>query len=251
VIRSHDPEQVEQLIERYLRHEMTPDEEQQWEEHYLACDHCFHLLKKTADVARFVRGVAAAETEITALPEHDTGWRALVDSFRLLSPQPVTLRPVLVAVLALIVVGIAAIAGWMRVDRLQQTLDGLRKPSVPLATYSLRGPYRGSEQSEAPSGPEVQLGRSDAAFLLRVPALPPSEPSSVYRAHIEGPDGTTVWTLANLRTETATRSFRIFCQGVFFEPGQHTLHIDEVSPTEGEVLQTFCFPFQIGAPPES
>ena len=46
VIENHDQEQVEQLIERYLRHEMTADEERQWEEHYLSCDHCFHLLKQ-------------------------------------------------------------------------------------------------------------------------------------------------------------------------------------------------------------
>lgn len=250
VIKDHDPEQVEQLIERYLRHEMTPDEERQWEEHYLSCDHCFPLLEQTAEVARFVRGVAAAEKKVSAAPARERGWRAFLGSVLQPFLHPVTLRPALATVLALVVVGIVAIMGWMRVGTLQQRLDNLRRPTIPLATYSLRGPYRGPEGIDLASGPKVQLPKNQGTFLLRAPALTATDPSSIYRARIEGPAGTTVWTSGNLKIEGEARSLRIFCQGAFFEPGPYKLYIEEVRPTDGEVLQTFSFPFRIVAPSE-
>jgi hypothetical protein len=244
VIKNHDPEQIEQFIERYLRHEMTPDEEQQWEEHYFSCDHCFRLLEQTSEVARFVRGVAPAESVVDA-PEAEKGRRSLLGSFLEPFLNPATLRPALATVLVLVVVGIVAIMGWMKVGTLQNRLDNLGRPAIPLASYSLRGPYRGPDDLDAPAGPDVQLRKDDEGFLLRVPALTMTEPSSVYRANIEGPAGTTVWTSGKLKIEPATRSFRIFCQGAFFEPGRHNLHIEVVRPSDGEVMQTLSFPFRI------
>ncbi len=250
VIRDHDPEQIEQLIERYLRHEMSPDEEQAWEEHYLSCDHCFRLLQKTELVGRFVRGVAAAERQVTTAPTVEPSWSTFLGSILQPFLRPATLRPAIVAALALLVVGIPAIIGWMRVGMLQRTLDSLRQPTIPLASYSLRGPHRGPEGTGLATGPEVRLPKGGGAFLLRVPALPGADPSSTYRAHIDDAAGNTVWASGNLQIEGAARGFRILCQGAFFEPGPHHLLIEEARPTDGEVLQTFTFPFHIVAASE-
>lgn len=245
VIKDHEPEQVEQLIERYLRHEMSPEEEQQWEEHYLSCDHCFRLLQQTEVVARFVRSAAAAEKKAAVAPAAESSWRTFLGSVLQPFLHPVSLRPALVTALALLVVGVPAIIGWLEVGTLQRRLDGLRQPTIPLASYSLRGPHRGPDGTDLTTGPEVQLPRDEGAFLLRVPPLPGTDPASVYRAHIQGPGGDTVWTSGELVVEGATRGFRVFCQGSFFEPGQHLLHVQEIRPTDAELLQTFTFPFQI------
>ncbi len=250
VIKGHDPEQVEQLIERYLRHEMSPHEEQQWEEHYLSCDHCFRLLQQTEVVGRFVRGMAAGEGKLAAAPAVQPSWRTFLGFVLQPFLHPGKLRPALVTALALLVVGVPAILGWLRVSMLQRTLDGLRQPTIPMVSYFLRGPHRGPEGVDLGPSPEIQLPEDEAAFLLRVPPLPGADLSSAYRAHVTGPRGDTVWRSMDLRIEDATRGFRIFCRSPFFEPGRHTLHIEEVRPTDGEVLQTFTFPFQIIAAAE-
>jgi hypothetical protein len=249
-VRDHDPEQVEQLIERYLRHEMSPEEEQAWEEHYLSCDHCFRLLQQTEVVGRFVKGVAAVEKRAAAAPAAAPSWRRLLGSVFQPFLRPATLRPAVVAALALLVVGVPAIIGWLKVGVLQRRLDGLHEPTIPLASYALRGPHRGPEGTDLATGSEIQLPKDDGAFLLRVPPLPGTHPASLYRAHIEGPRGTTVWVSDNLTIESAGRSFRIFCRSPFFEPGHHELRIEEVHPTDGRVLQNFIFPFEVVAASE-
>jgi hypothetical protein len=248
--KGHDPEQVEQLIERYLRHEMSPDEEQAWEEHYLSCDHCFRLLQQTEVVGRFVRGATAAERKAAATTAAEPSWRAFLDFVLQPFLRPVTLRPALVTALALLAIGVSAIIGWVQVGVLQRKLDILKLPSIPLASYSLDGPRRGPEGGELPTGAEIQLPKDEGAFLLRVPPLPGTHPASLYRAHIEGAGGTTVWASDNLTMEGAARGFRIYCRSAFFESGHHTLHIEEVRPADGAVLQTFTFPFEILAAPE-
>jgi hypothetical protein len=143
------------------------------------------------------------------------------------------------------VVGVPAIVGWLRVGVLQRRLDGLRQPAIPLASYSLRGPYRGPEGPDLATGPEIQLPKGEGAFLLRIPALAGVKPSSTYRAYVADPQGRTVWTSGDLEVEGAARGLRIFCQSQFFRPGRHTLHIDEVRSTDGQILQTFPFPFRV------
>jgi hypothetical protein len=249
-IKDHDPQQVEQLIERYLRHEMSPDEEQAWEEHYLSCDHCFRLLRQTETVALFVRAEAAAKERTAEAPAREAGWRTLLGSVLQPFLHPAGLRPSLVAALALLVVGVPAIVGWLRVGTLQRRLDDLRQPAIPLASYSLRGPYRGPEGTDLATGPEIQLRKGGGAFLLRIPALAGVKPSSTYRAYVVDPQGRTVWTSGDLEVEGAARGFRIYCQATFFRPGHHDLRLEEIHPTSGEVLQTFTFPFEIVAASE-
>src|SRR5215831_4892435 len=57
----------EEVIERYVRNRLTPEERRVFEEHFFACDECFEKIQETE---RFVAGVRdAAERGILAYPE--------------------------------------------------------------------------------------------------------------------------------------------------------------------------------------
>jgi hypothetical protein len=59
--------QNEEVVERYVRNRVTPEERRAFEEHFFACDECF---AKVQEMERFVAGVRdAAERGILARPE--------------------------------------------------------------------------------------------------------------------------------------------------------------------------------------
>ena len=54
---THQEVQQGEIIERYVRHQLTPVERQAFQEHYFACEECFEQVEMTA---RFVAGVRQA-----------------------------------------------------------------------------------------------------------------------------------------------------------------------------------------------
>jgi anti-sigma factor RsiW len=60
----HDSE----VIERYVRHQLTPTERQAFQEHYFACDECFDQVQMSA---RFIAGVREASRSGVLTAEQD------------------------------------------------------------------------------------------------------------------------------------------------------------------------------------
>ncbi len=54
---THQEIQQQEIIERYVRRQLTPDERRAFQEHYFACDECFEQVQTTA---RFVAAVRQA-----------------------------------------------------------------------------------------------------------------------------------------------------------------------------------------------
>jgi len=64
----------DEVVERYVRHRLTPEDRQAFEEHYFACDECF---AKVQAMERFVAGVRdAAECGVLADAAVETSRRA-------------------------------------------------------------------------------------------------------------------------------------------------------------------------------
>lgn len=61
----HEIEQQD-IIERYLRHQLKPDERRAFQEHYFACDECFAAVESTA---KFIAGVQRS-ARVGALAEN-------------------------------------------------------------------------------------------------------------------------------------------------------------------------------------
>lgn len=75
----HEIEQQD-IIERYVRHQLKPDERRAFQEHYFACDECFAAVESTA---KFIAGVqrssrvgALAENAREVASEAATSWWA-------------------------------------------------------------------------------------------------------------------------------------------------------------------------------
>jgi hypothetical protein len=238
---NHEPEKLRALIERYLFGEMSTEEEAQWEQHYIGCPQCLQALETTRKLSRFVKHEVQLTPELLREPEAEPSWRERFASLF----RPPALRPALALASVCLVVGIAAVAGWMRVGTLQQRITELRYPSVPQVVYSLQGLRRRPGQEDQAGRPEFRLPEHGGPFLLAVPPLTATERSSVYRAHIAGSDGEIVWTSPSLGFRGRTRRFNIVCQSSFFEPGDYELQVEEVRPADDATLATFTFPFRV------
>ncbi len=239
---SHSPDQIQDLIERYLNHELSPEEEQQWEEHYFSCDECFRRLEECAIAVSVVREEAPAVLGLGWQAKREATWKGILRFVVQPVLQPVAMQPALAAALVLVVVGIPAVIGWMRASSLQRRLTQLQLPSVPQASYVLEGAYRGEEQGPVT---RVTLPPAGGPFLLSFHVMEVQDRSSVYRAEIVDPSGRTVWTEEQLRPLGRYGTFTLLCQTPFFEPGDYELHVHEVRPTDGTTLKQFVFPFQI------
>jgi hypothetical protein len=235
---NHEPEHVRETIERYLLGEMSPEEEAQWEAHYIECSDCLKALERAKKLSRFLKHEGQIENGLLPKPGSKSGWfeRFCGGS---------GFRPLLAAAGLVIVVGIIAIAGWMRAGSLQQQIAHLQLPSVPQVSFSLQGPRRGVGREEVGPPPEFQLPPGSESFMLAVPPLTAIERSSIYRAYVVGPEDDIVWTSPNLGFPSRTRRFTIFCQSSFFAPGDHELRIEEIRPADGQLLATFHFPFRL------
>jgi hypothetical protein len=65
---THQHIQDSEVIERYVRHQLTPTERLAFQEHYFNCDECFEQTQLTA---RFIAGVRAASSSGLLAAEHN------------------------------------------------------------------------------------------------------------------------------------------------------------------------------------
>ncbi|HEV8370336.1 MAG TPA: hypothetical protein VGQ39_20465 [Pyrinomonadaceae bacterium] len=65
---THQQIQDNEVIERYVRYQLTPAERQAFQEHYFACDECFDQVQMSA---RFIAGVREASRSGVLTAEHD------------------------------------------------------------------------------------------------------------------------------------------------------------------------------------
>ena len=241
---NHEPGRIRDTIERYLLGEMSPEEETEWEAHYLECSDCLNALERTKKLTRFLKHEAGLERGLLPKPGRKPTWFE-----RFYSGSG--FQPILAAAGIIIVVGIVAIVGWIRAGSLQRQIADLRLPSVPQVSFSLQGPRRGAGGEEVAPPPEFQLPPGSESFLLTVPPLTAVERSSIYRAYVVGPEGDIVWTSPNLGFPSRMRRFTIVCQSSFFAPGDYELRVEEVRAADGQLLATFHFPFRLVGVAES
>jgi len=74
----HSQIEAEEIIEKYVRNELGPEERKAFEEHFFSCDDCFHRLEETE---RFVAGIRDAARrallsadETSGQPEKHLSW---------------------------------------------------------------------------------------------------------------------------------------------------------------------------------
>lgn len=223
------------LMERYLRRELSPEEEQAWEAHYFQCESCFAALEELALITRVVREeLGRSERAVSPCRERRRWWPFLGRM-----PRLAVLRPALAFGLIL-TLGAAALVGWLKVRQLSRQVTDLVAPTAHLVTFALE---EGTRSATSP----VEIPSSRGHFLLQFTLLQPQTPGSSYVARILDSRARTVWTQADLRPQGPFGVFALLCHGSFFPEGDYLLQVDEVRADNGELLARFTFPFRIQA----
>lgn len=75
---NHQEIEQQDIIERFVRHKLPPDDRRAFEEHYFACDQCFEQVQRTAQFIAAVRHSAhsgvLAEGEMATAESWSKGW---------------------------------------------------------------------------------------------------------------------------------------------------------------------------------
>lgn len=231
----HGQTDIQDLVERYLRGELSHEEEQEWEEHYFRCSECFRLLDDTAKIARFVKNEAPNRPEwYEDANRHMSVIRSL--------PQIVKTAPrwqsFLAAAVVLVVIGIPVLTGWLKIRDLESEIHYLRSPAIPGRNFVLQQGVRGNRS-------DVILSIDAGAFLLQF-NIPTTIPEDVtYKAWITNSASETIWSTDNLIGYGLYGTFLISCHASFFEDGAYALHVEpHPIPTESTV-NSYSFPFRI------
>jgi hypothetical protein len=234
----HDELKMMQTIERYLRGELTPEEEQEWEEHYFQCENCFEALQATAQLAEFFKTDAARQPAECGRAKSRSRPRLTARSIRdWLLPMPAR-QPALAWATATVLVGILAAAGWMRVATLRHEVRELRMPKTAILSYVLNEGVRGEE-------PSVKIPIDAGRFLLQFNLLSQQAESTLRTARIKDTYGDVVWTGTDMKGQGRYGTFVIACESSFFTPGDYELHVDEVRSEDGMIASHSVFPFRI------
>jgi hypothetical protein len=234
----HDPLSVMRTIERYLGGELSPEEQQEWEEHYFQCAQCFETLEATAQIREHFREEARVRLREGSRPasRHRVRLRALTLPQWLL-PAPAW-RPSLAAAAAAIIVAIPATMGWLRVASLRQEVRQLRMPGAASLSYVLDEGVRGVE-------PAVTIPVDAGRFLLQFNLVGEEREATTRTARIRDASGRVVWAGAGLAGQGPYGTFVISCQSSFFNPGDYELMVDEVRRDDGTVLNSSVFAFRV------
>ena len=241
---NHEPEQLRLTIERYLLDEMSPEEETEWEIHYIGCPICLNALKEAKNLAHLlktdkqiseslIQGIEGSKKPNELSPaKPDTGFHNIS-------------RLLLLAAGLCLILGIATVMGWMRTISLTKQVNNLLLPSIPQVSYTLHGPYRGPAEADESIRQEIQLPDNGGSFILHIPPLTASDPTSIYRAHILDSNDAVIWSSPDLSFQSTIRRFSITCESSFFTPGDYDLLIEEYLPDDEKKISEFSFPFRI------
>jgi hypothetical protein len=214
----------EKIVERYLSGQLSPDEEQNFEEHYFDCDQCF-MAVKAADRA----------IPVAAKTKPSFNFQKWLNNFALTPAFAV----------AAVVMGLALIypawRGIVLVSRLQGELQELRQPQANAQNYYLTQARAG----ERPEGLKIAIKPKEEAFVLTFNLNKSDLGAPHYRAEIIEQNGSAIWHAEDLQATGDYALFSIVCRSSFFNEGLYTLKVYEINPADKRVANEFSFPFEI------
>lgn len=230
----HSRIEDEEIVERYARNQLSPEERLEFEEHFFACDECFARLQ---DTERFIAGIrdaaehGALRGDLLGAEARPGGW--LIPAF----VAAVALTLVLAAVTAWL--SFAEIPGLRR--QIAQTSAGVRAQSEANASLAAEA---GKVNAAEANVPLVMLQStreiSGAAMETKVPASAqqvilwfelPAGKSAEYRVTIAGEKGNTVETIDHL----ARNSYGALAASIpsqTLPPGEYVIRVNlQTSPS--------------------
>lgn len=205
----HSEIEDQEIIERYVRNQLAPQERQAFEEHFFGCQECFERLQATE---RFVAGIRDAASR--GLLEHSRS----ADYERLPSSWRAWMFPALAATSCASVL-LAAITGWTYLFQMPKLRRQLDQTSVEIgaqreAMAALQKQVASAVQSETnvplvmlqatrdAQAPPNDVVLSPDAKHLTLWIEQPASTSGTFLLEIVAADGRHIQTLENLKPNT-------------------------------------------------
>ena len=234
-----------EIIERYVRNQLAPEERKAFEEHFFACDDCFEKLRATE---RFVAGIRDAAGR--GLLED----RRSADYIRVPSSWRAWMFPALAAASCASVV-LAAITGWtlfFQMPKLRRQLEqasidanshreaiaALEKQIASVAQAETNVPLvmlQATRDAQAP--PNDAVLSPDAKHLTLWIELP-SSASGTFLLEIVAVEGSHVQTLDNLKRNTYG-ALVVSLPAELLQSGIYTIRLSRREPSPAALVAEY------------
>jgi hypothetical protein len=232
----HQDIEGQEIIERYVRNQLAPEERQAFEEHFFGCDECFEKLQITE---RFIAGL------------DDAGNRGLLDSVSSASAAPARtwgswMFPAFAAS-SCVAVALAVVAGWTLFFQVPQLRRQLNQASADVsaqreALAALQRQASAATQAETnvplvmlqatrdtQAPPNDAVLSSDAKHLTLWIELPPSV-SGTFVLEVAAAEGRHVQTLENLK-RNAYGALVVSLPADVLQSGMYTARLSRQEPS--------------------
>lgn len=231
----HEKIKNEAIVDRYILGKLSAEEKQLFEEHYFGCDECFIAVQDADAVILGLKDLARNGELVIAGAETRRAAPAWL--------KALVWRPAFAYALAAVVFVLVypAWRGVIKVSRLESEIEELRQPQANAQIHYLQQTRAG----ESTAGVEILINPEEEAFVLNFNILKGDIAAPHYRAEIVDQDGKVIWQAENLKGAGDYAVFSIACRSSFFKKGFYTLKVDEVNPSDGQLVNQFLFPFEI------
>lgn len=165
------------MVERYLLGELSPNEQEAFEEHFFACEECALDVRTEAaflDHSKVVLSAPIQETRSNRTEKQTSRWQTW-------------LRPAIVLPIVVVLAGLLSYETLVKIPRIQRSAAEAESAQILPALSLINVATRGGEQAEL----TLQKGQS---FLIFVD-IPADNHFSSYSAEMIDGTGRSVWSL--------------------------------------------------------
>lgn len=233
----HKTIEQEEFVEKYVLHQLTPEETEAFEAHFFECDECFEKVKLTQKVVYGIKQ-AVKEGSKQEQPSQQTFEKKIINIFS----QPAFS---IAAVVLILILSYPAIRGiW-----LQQQIKELRTPKPIVYSFTLEESNTRSIENIFSAGTSspvmLEIPKNAEFFMLSFTILESSTSNQAYRAQIVNQNKQVIWETKRLKGSGEFGIYSILCPSSFFSDGAYLLKVEELDEKNQPTDETYLFPFTV------
>lgn len=234
--------QQKELVDRYLLHQLTGQEQKDFEDHYFHCQDCAHEVHSMQSIIHQVKKISQQEEAPTIVKEQisviRTLWNRLSEGleefymrFQLLN------RPLAVGLTVIILI---FVLGSLKLLDLRERLYQLEQPRVNTVYFSLFP--AGAQKVIAEELNTINIPPHSPDITLEF-SIDATEKYDNFTVNILNQKNEIVWQGTNLKPMGAYETFSLVTSKNFFHPGDYVLIV--FGRSKQKIIEIQKFPFRI------